>query len=95
MRVGGADSDSIQFTVVSDPPEEEQDLECEDVGIAFLRLPQILEQQQDLIESSLDIVDVLDSSLVVGSLKVTVEALQALKLITEESPLKTQPHSPP
>ncbi|KAI1904269.1 hypothetical protein AGOR_G00003940 [Albula goreensis] len=87
--------ESIKFTVVSDPPEEEQDLECEDVGIAFLRLPQILEQQQDLIESSLDIVDVLDSSLVVGSLKVTVEALQALKLITEESPLTTQPHSPP
>uniref|UniRef100_A0A3B5BLV1 RPGRIP1 like n=1 Tax=Stegastes partitus TaxID=144197 RepID=A0A3B5BLV1_9TELE len=45
----------IRFTVVSDPPEEEeQEKECEDVGVAFLRIPEILEKQRDLTEESLD-----------------------------------------
>uniref|UniRef100_A0A8C7FAU1 RPGRIP1 like n=1 Tax=Oncorhynchus kisutch TaxID=8019 RepID=A0A8C7FAU1_ONCKI len=47
--------ESIRFTVVSEPPEEEeQEKECEDVGVAFFRIPDILEQQQDLIETSLN-----------------------------------------
>ena len=47
-------SDRIVFTVVSEPPEEEeQERECEDVGVAFLRIPEILERQQDLTETSL------------------------------------------
>ncbi|KAJ8343308.1 hypothetical protein SKAU_G00306370 [Synaphobranchus kaupii] len=87
--------ESIKFTVVSDPPEDVQDLECEDVGVAFLRVPQILERQQDLMDASLDIVDVLDGGVVVGSLKVTVEALQALQCIMGQSPLPPQPLSPP
>lgn len=45
---------SIRFTVVSEPPEEEEDRECEDVGVAFLRIPDILEQQQDLTETNLN-----------------------------------------
>lgn len=41
--------------MVSEPPEEEeQEKECEDVGVAFFRIPDILEQQQDLIETSLN-----------------------------------------
>ncbi|XP_061077870.1 protein fantom [Conger conger] len=95
LRGDSRQLESIKFTVVSDPPEEEQDLECEDVGVAFLRVPQILEQQQDLIDINLDIMDVLDSRVVLGSLKVTVEALQALKCIMGESPLTVQPLSPP
>lgn len=47
----------IRFTVVSEPPEEEEDRECEDVGVAFLRIPDILEQQQDLTEASLNSTD--------------------------------------
>lgn len=47
--------DRIRFTVVSEPPEEEeQERECEDVGVAFLRINKILEQQQDLTEAVLD-----------------------------------------
>ncbi|KAJ8407857.1 hypothetical protein AAFF_G00269010 [Aldrovandia affinis] len=95
LRGDSRQLESIKFTVVSDPPEEEQDLECEDVGIAFLSITQILEQQQDLTDTSLSIVDVLDSSVVVGTLKVTVEAVQALKCIAEESPPTLPPHSPP
>lgn len=78
--------ESIRFTVVSEPPEEEeQEKECEDVGVAFFRIPDILEQQQDLIETSLNIVDVQDSSVVVGSLCVSVEGLEALQSIMEDA----------
>lgn len=45
----------IRFTVVSEPPEEEeQEKECEDVGVASLRIADVLEQKQDLIETQLD-----------------------------------------
>uniref|UniRef100_A0A3P9Q9F9 RPGRIP1 like n=1 Tax=Poecilia reticulata TaxID=8081 RepID=A0A3P9Q9F9_POERE len=44
----------IRFTVVSEPPEEEeQERECEDVGVAYLRIPEILEKQADMMEASL------------------------------------------
>nr|XP_046250662.1 protein fantom isoform X2 [Scatophagus argus] len=75
----------IRFTVVSEPPEEEeQEKECEDVGVAFLRIPEILEKQRDLTETSLNVVDVEDSSDVVGSLTVSVEGLEALQAIMED-----------
>ncbi|XP_041965834.1 protein fantom isoform X1 [Alosa sapidissima] len=77
--------ESIKFTVVSDPPEEEeQEQECEDVAVAYLRIPDILERKQDMVDVPLNIVDIADSSEVVGSLKVTVEALHALKSIMED-----------
>ncbi|KAL0968596.1 hypothetical protein UPYG_G00268990 [Umbra pygmaea] len=75
----------IRFTVVSEPPEEEeQEKECEDVGVAYFRIPDILEQQQDVTEASLNVVDVQDSSVVVGSLCVSVEGLEALQSIMED-----------
>lgn len=40
--------------MVSEPPEEEEEGECEEVGVAFLRIPDILEQQQDMTETSLE-----------------------------------------
>uniref|UniRef100_A0AAY4DPC7 C2 domain-containing protein n=1 Tax=Denticeps clupeoides TaxID=299321 RepID=A0AAY4DPC7_9TELE len=46
---------SIRFTVVSDPPEEEeQELECEDVGVAYLRVTEILEKRRDMTNISLN-----------------------------------------
>ncbi|XP_056242160.1 protein fantom isoform X2 [Seriola aureovittata] len=75
----------IRFTVVSEPPEEEeQERECEDVGVAFIRIPEILETQRDLTETSLTVLDVGDSSEVVGSLTVSVEGLEALQAIMED-----------
>ncbi|KAK2842876.1 hypothetical protein Q5P01_013076 [Channa striata] len=75
----------IWFMVVSEPPEEEeQERECEDVGVTFLRIPDILEKGQDLTEISLSVVDVDDSSEVVGSLTVSVEGLEALQAIMED-----------
>ncbi|KAM9376439.1 protein fantom [Pholidichthys leucotaenia] len=75
----------IRFTVVSEPPEEEeQERDCEEVGVASLRIPEILENQQDLMETQLDVLDVGQSAEVVGSLTVTVEGLEALRSIMED-----------
>uniref|UniRef100_A0A671MYU1 C2 domain-containing protein n=1 Tax=Sinocyclocheilus anshuiensis TaxID=1608454 RepID=A0A671MYU1_9TELE len=47
--------DSIKFTMVSDPPEEEeQDEECEDVGVAYLRILDIMEKHRDMKDVSLN-----------------------------------------
>ena len=32
----------IRFTLVSEPPEYDQDMECEDVGLAFVSIRDIL-----------------------------------------------------
>nr|XP_020504543.1 protein fantom [Labrus bergylta] len=75
----------IRFTVVSEPPEEEeQERECEDVGVASIRIPDILERREDLTETTLTVVGVEDSSEVVGSLIVSVEGLEALQDIMED-----------
>uniref|UniRef100_A0A8C6T9J8 RPGRIP1 like n=1 Tax=Neogobius melanostomus TaxID=47308 RepID=A0A8C6T9J8_9GOBI len=45
----------VRFTVVSEPPEEEeQERDCEDVGVAFLSIPGILKNQRDLSEAPLN-----------------------------------------
>ncbi|KAM3870038.1 protein fantom [Diretmus argenteus] len=86
LRGRNPQMESIRFTVVSEPPEEEeQERECEDVGVAYLRIPDILEKQQDLMETSLNVVDGEDSSVVVGSLTVSVEGLETLQSIMEDA----------
>ncbi|XP_075796394.1 protein fantom isoform X1 [Pelodiscus sinensis] len=75
---------SIRFTVVSDPPEDEQDLECEDIGFAHVSLREIFQKEKDIIEQDIDVLDSQDDSAVIGKLKVTVEALHALRSVYEE-----------
>ncbi|KAM6065410.1 protein fantom isoform 2-T3 [Theristicus caerulescens] len=77
-------TDSLRFTVVSDPPEDEQDLECEDIGFAYASLREIFQKQRDIIEQDIDVFDSQDDSAVIGKLKVTVEALHALRSVYEE-----------
>lgn len=45
---------SVRFTVVSDPPEDEQDLECEDIGFAYVSLSKIFWNGRDIIEQDID-----------------------------------------
>nr|XP_034975188.1 protein fantom isoform X1 [Zootoca vivipara]XP_034975189.1 protein fantom isoform X1 [Zootoca vivipara]XP_034975190.1 protein fantom isoform X1 [Zootoca vivipara] len=75
---------SIRFTVVSDPPEDEQDLECEDIGFAYISLMEIFRKGQDVIDQDINIFDSPDGGAVIGKLKVTVEALHALRSVYEE-----------
>ncbi len=44
----------IQLTVVSGPPEDSQDLECEEVGYAYVDVREMLEKGQDVIEQDID-----------------------------------------
>ncbi|XP_041078368.1 protein fantom-like [Polyodon spathula] len=76
--------ESIKFTVVSDPPEDEQDMECEDVGFAFVNIRDIFQDKQGVIERSINIVDAQDDNAIIGKLKVTVVALQALRCVIED-----------
>ncbi|XP_071425521.1 protein fantom-like [Pithys albifrons albifrons] len=75
---------SLKFTVVSDPPEDEQDLECEDIGFAYVSLKEIFQRQRDLIDQEIDVFDSRDARAVIGQLTVTVEALQALQSVQED-----------
>ncbi|NXL55526.1 FTM protein, partial [Chordeiles acutipennis] len=77
-------TDSLQFTVVSDPLEDEQDLECEDIGFAHVSLREIFQKQRDIISQDIDVFDSQDDSAVIGKLKVTVEALHVLRSVYEE-----------
>ncbi|NXF29182.1 FTM protein, partial [Nyctibius bracteatus] len=77
-------TDSLRFTVVSDPLEGEQDLECEDIGFAHVSLREIFQKQRDIIEEDIDIFHSRDDSAVIGKLKVTVEALHALRSVYKE-----------
>ncbi|NWZ03573.1 FTM protein, partial [Loxia curvirostra] len=77
-------ADSLKFTVVSDPPEDEQDLECEDIGFAYVSLKEIFQKQRDIIEQDIDVFDSQDASALIGKLTVTVEALNALRSVHEE-----------
>ncbi|XP_009948338.1 PREDICTED: protein fantom [Leptosomus discolor] len=80
----GLHTDSLQFSVISDPPADEQNLECEDIGFACVNLREIFQKQRDIIEQDIDVFDSQDDSAVIGKLKVTVEALHALRSVYEE-----------
>ncbi|XP_048814872.1 protein fantom isoform X3 [Lagopus muta] len=77
-------TDSLLFTVVSDPPEDKQDLECEDIGFAYVSLREIFQKGRDVIEQDIFVFDSQDDSAIIGKLKVTVEALHALRSVYEE-----------
>ncbi|OCT84240.1 hypothetical protein XELAEV_18022384mg [Xenopus laevis] len=47
-------NESVKFTVVSDPPEDEQDLDCEDIGFASISLREILQSSKDIINRSIE-----------------------------------------
>ncbi|MGH0166365.1 UNVERIFIED_CONTAM: hypothetical protein FKN15_050762 [Acipenser sinensis] len=57
--------ESIKFTVVSGPPEDEQDMECEDDGFAFVNVRDIFQDKQDVIEKSINIVNAQDDNAVI------------------------------
>ncbi|XP_055409606.1 protein fantom isoform X4 [Bubalus kerabau] len=75
---------SVRFTVVSDPPEDEQDLECEDIGIANVDLADVFREGKDIIEQNIDVLDARASGGGIGKLRVTVEALHALRSVYEQ-----------
>ncbi len=77
-----SDLGRIKFMVVSEPEEEEAD--CDDVGVAYVNIPEILEQKRDLEDENIPIYDVEDESECIGQLCVTVKCLAALEAVQQE-----------
>ncbi|PVD20902.1 hypothetical protein C0Q70_19065 [Pomacea canaliculata] len=78
------DQGRIRFTVVSEPPEDEQDADCEDVGVAYVSVRDILKNKADLKDADIDIFDVGNPKRVIGQMNVTVECLAALQAVDLE-----------
>ncbi|XP_062502017.1 protein fantom-like isoform X2 [Corticium candelabrum] len=68
----------VHFTVVSEPPEDDQDNECIDIGSATVDLHKIV-ADGDVQEENVDVYDIKNQELVIGRLTVTVEAFAALQ----------------
>ncbi|XP_040184669.1 protein fantom isoform X2 [Rana temporaria] len=77
-------SGSIKFTVVSDPPEDEQDLECDDIGFSSISLKEILQTGKDIIHQKLKIYDSVSGEKIIGKMTVTVEAAEALRSLMQD-----------
>ncbi|XP_061138242.1 protein fantom-like isoform X1 [Syngnathus typhle] len=85
LRGQNANMERICFTVVSEPPEEEeQERECEDVGVAFLKIPDLLNQPNDVVHLNLRVVDAQDGVSRLGSLQVSFEGVHTLRTILDE-----------
>lgn len=78
------DQGRIIFTVVSEPPEDDQNSECMDVGTASVSLLEIVKKKQDLIDTNIDVKSVQNGNEVIGALNVTVECLAVLESIKDE-----------
>ncbi|XP_023225727.1 protein fantom-like [Centruroides sculpturatus] len=79
------EENSLMFTVVSEPPEDRQDMDCEDIGYSFFNLKEILMKEEDFIDHEIKIVDANDQNTVIGKLSITIEAFKTLKTIQDES----------
>nr|DBA17059.1 TPA: hypothetical protein GDO54_002566 [Pyxicephalus adspersus] len=77
-------SASIKFTVVSDPPEDEQDLECDDIGFSSISLKDILQTGKDVINQKIQIYDSMSGEKIIGKMTVTVEAAEALRSLMQD-----------
>ena len=74
----------VFFTVVSDPVDDDT-AECEDVGIAYVDLIQLLKDGKDKIDEDIDVFDLIGSdSEVIGALTVSVEAYSALASLYQD-----------
>ncbi|XP_055931407.1 protein fantom-like isoform X2 [Argiope bruennichi] len=75
------DSSLIRFTVVSEPTPDEQNLDCEDVGFGSVDLHEILSNNKDIIQKDILIYDARNTNTVIGSLNISIKALDTLLLL--------------
>ncbi|XP_052059743.1 protein fantom-like isoform X6 [Mytilus californianus] len=78
------DGGRIRFTVVSEPPDDDDEGECEDIGIAFVSVRDILINHKDVIDLDIPIFDANNEKEEIGSLNVTVQCLSALEAVEKE-----------
>ena len=73
----------LRFLVVSEPPDSEPDLDCEDIGVASLDLGVIARSGQDLVDQQLEVISTEGTRTCVGTLTVTIQASQAFRSIMD------------
>ena len=88
MKEGVTDS-TVVFTLVSEPPEDKEDQDCEDVGIAKIDLRTILSTGQDIFDMTVDVMTSETQSRVsrllntgnkpIATLIISIEASEAFK----------------
>ncbi|XP_068116606.1 protein fantom isoform X2 [Hyperolius riggenbachi] len=78
------DSGSIKFTVVSEPPEDEQDLDCDDIGFSSINLKEILQSGKDIINRKIGIYDSMSGEKIIGQITLTVEAAETIKSLMRD-----------
>ena len=88
MKEGVTDS-TVVFTLVSEPPEDKEDQDCEDVGIAKIDLRTILSTGQDIVDMTVDVMTSETQSRVsrllntgnkpIATLIISIEASEAFK----------------
>ena len=69
----------LRFKLVSEPPDSEPDLDCEDIGVAEIDLGIIDRSGQDLIDQQLEVMSLEDENICIGTLTVSIEAAAAFK----------------
>ncbi|XP_071501124.1 protein fantom-like [Diadema antillarum] len=85
LRPEHAEQGRLRLTVVSEPPEEEQeDAECVEVGHAYVDLRAMLEEGRDMIDGEVDVYSATDGTTVIAVMGVTVECVAALTAIQRE-----------
>ncbi|CAF4197807.1 unnamed protein product, partial [Rotaria sordida] len=77
-------SGEIKFVVVAEPPEDQPSLDCVDIGVATVNAKQLLHNQTDHINKSIDVYGMDDQKKVVGQMNVTVSIVQALNKVTRQ-----------
>ncbi|CAH1779675.1 unnamed protein product [Owenia fusiformis] len=77
----------VRFTVVSEPPENEEEdsnADCQDIGVAYVSfLDDILKPGHDIVDQDVPLYDA-EGDDVIGSLRLTVECYAALAAIQQE-----------
>ena len=81
LRSEDDNSRLLRFKVVTEPPDSEPDLDCEDIGVADIDLGIIERTGKDLLEQSLDVFSIKNQEICIGTLIVSIEAAQAFKSI--------------
>ena len=71
----------LRFKLVSEPPDSEPDLDCEDIGVANIDLGIIDRTGKDLIDQCLDVFSIENPDVCIGTLTVSIQAAQAFKSI--------------
>ncbi|KAJ8302489.1 LOW QUALITY PROTEIN: hypothetical protein KUTeg_018885 [Tegillarca granosa] len=73
-----------RFVLMFEPPEDDQEGDCEDVGVAFVSVIDILKNKKDVVDQNIDLYDVNDEKTVIGSMNVTVQCYAALEAVEKE-----------